>query len=90
MLLIINAEDLGADPRINDETFALMDTGLVTSTSVIANGPAFAQAAAKIGEYPHCSFAVHLNLTAFQPLTSSSHLSPILDERGFFLSSRDL
>jgi chitin disaccharide deacetylase len=67
MLLIINAEDLGADPRINDETFALMDTGLVTSASMIANGPAFALAAAKTKEYSNCSFAVHLNLTAFQP-----------------------
>jgi chitin disaccharide deacetylase len=88
MLLIINAEDLGADPHINDETFALMDAGLVTSANVLANGPAFAQAAAKIKQYSHCSFAVHLNLTAFQPLTRSSHLRPILDERGFFLSSR--
>jgi len=65
-----------------------MDTGLVTSASVIANGPAFALAAAKTKEYSNCSFAVHLNLTAFQPLTNSSHLRPILDERGFFLSSR--
>jgi chitin disaccharide deacetylase len=88
MLLIINAEDLGADPHVNDETFALMDTDLVTSANVIANGPAFAEAAAKIKEYPNCSFAVHLNLTAFQPLTRSSHLKPILDEKGFFLSSR--
>src|ERR1700742_5006608 len=84
MLLIINSEDLGTSPQINDETFALMDAGLVTSCNVIANSPSFDQAAARIRRFPHCSFAVHLNLTAFRPLTQSAALKPILDETGHF------
>ena len=87
MLLIINAEDLGAEPHIDDASFALMDGGLVTSGNVIANGPAFEQTVTRIRDHSHCSFAVHLNLTAFQPLTRSDHLRPILDGNGFFLSS---
>jgi hypothetical protein len=38
MLLIVNADDLGASEAVNDETFALMESGLVTSATLMANG----------------------------------------------------
>ena len=82
MLIILNAEDLGADSALNDEIFALIQSKAVTSATVIANGPAFAQAARVIRHFPDCSFGVHLNLTTFPPLRPSPHLQPILDEKG--------
>ena len=82
MLIILNAEDLGADSALNDEIFALIQSKAVTSATVIANGPAFAQAAKLIRHFPDCSFGVHLNLTTFPPLRPSPHLQPILDENG--------
>lgn len=82
MLLIVNADDLGTSQSINDEIFALMKTGLVTSASIIANAPAFQDAAARVRDFPNCSFGVHLNLTVFPPLGSSRELEAVLDEKG--------
>ncbi len=82
MLLIVNAEDLGGNVAINDASFALMEAGVVTSSTIIANGPAFEHAIAAIKQFPSCSFGVHLNLTVFPPLTASSGLAPVLDDDG--------
>jgi predicted glycoside hydrolase/deacetylase ChbG (UPF0249 family) len=82
MLIILNADDLGTSQDINDEIFALMRAGLVTSASIIANAPSFEHAAAQVRRFLNCSFGVHLNLTVFPPISSSWNLAPILDENG--------
>lgn len=82
MILIVNADDLGASERINEETFSLMKSGLVTSATIIANAPAFEHAAARVRDFPGCSFGVHLNLTALPPVAPSDDLQPVLDENG--------
>lgn len=82
MLLIVNADDLGTSQRVNDEIFALMDSGLITSATVIANAPAFQDAARRVSRYPNCSFGVHLNLTVFKPLSGAGGFEPILDPSG--------
>lgn len=78
MLLIINADDLGASEEVNDAVFELMGSGLVTSATLMSNGPAFSAAALRVKEYPTCSFGVHLNLTSFPPVSESKNLEPIL------------
>ena len=78
MLLIVNADDLGASEAVNDEIFALMQAGLVTSATLMANGPAFEHAVKNSVRFPNCSFGVHLNLTSFAPLSKLSILDPIL------------
>jgi chitin disaccharide deacetylase len=82
MLLIINADDLGTSEDVNEQIFALIAAGRVTSASIIANGPAFAHAAAHARRFPRCSFGAHLNLTEYAPLSRTSGLRAILDERG--------
>ena len=52
MLIIVSAEDLGTESALNDEIFALIQSKTVTSATVIANGPAFAQAAKAIAQFP--------------------------------------
>ncbi len=82
MLIIINADDLGATSEVNDSIFGLIDAGLVTSSTLMANGPGFKHAVERIPNFPHCSFGIHLNLTVFAPLTAPSALAPILDSNG--------
>jgi len=48
MLVIVNADDLGAAERSNDEIFALMESGDVTSATIMANAPAFDHALRQI------------------------------------------
>jgi predicted glycoside hydrolase/deacetylase ChbG (UPF0249 family) len=88
MLLIVNADDLGASEAVNDETFALMESGLVTSATLMANGPAFEQAAKYSKRFSKCSFGVHLNLTEFRPLSQGKHLAPALRAGEFFRELR--
>jgi len=82
--VIINADDLGLSRRVNDATFGLMDRGRLTSATIMANGPALEDAAARSKSYPRCSFGVHLNLTDLRPLTADPALKPILNDEGNF------
>jgi chitin disaccharide deacetylase len=86
-LRVVNADDLGASEVVNREIFELMATGLVTSGTLMANGPAFSDALDRIPDFPQCSFGVHLNLTAFRPLSAPGALQPILADGEF---SREL
>jgi len=84
MLLIINADDLGISPRANAAIFELMAAGLVTSATLLANGPALEEAAAASRGFPGCSFGVHLNLSQFAPLRPHPAFAGILDAQGNF------
>lgn len=78
MLLIVNADDLGASRVINDAIFAAMERGLVTSATLMANAPEVEEAARAAERFPQCSFGVHLNLTIYPPLAPSAGLKPLL------------
>lgn len=82
--VIINADDLGLSPRVNDAIFGLMDRGRLTSSTIMANGPALEAAAKEAGSHPRCSFGVHLNLTDLRPMTTDDALKPLLNEAGEF------
>lgn len=81
-LLVINADDLGYSRHVNDRIFELMDRGRITSATLMANGPAFEEAAEGLRAYPQCSFGVHLNCTEFRPLTDHRGLRVLLDAKG--------
>jgi chitin disaccharide deacetylase len=84
MDVIINADDLGMSPEVNEAILALVACQKVTSCTLMANGPAFAAAAARIHLYPQCSFGIHLNATEFRPLTTNPDLQGALDANGNF------
>ncbi len=84
MRLIINADDLGRSPEANRAIFDLMDQGLVTSATVMANGPYVNEVVPRLVHYPRCSFGVHLNITEFKPLTLNPCLDRLLDQEGNF------
>ena len=84
MKIIINCDDLGMNPTVNEAIFDLMREGRVTSATMMMNGEAVEGAAARIAEFPRCSFGVHLNGTEFRPLTSDPALGPLLNSDGDF------
>jgi predicted glycoside hydrolase/deacetylase ChbG (UPF0249 family) len=84
MRLIINADDLGISAQANAAIFDLMAAGLVTSATLLANGPALEEAAAASRGFPGCSFGVHLNLSQFPPLRPHPAFAGILDAQGDF------
>jgi chitin disaccharide deacetylase len=87
MRVIVNADDLGISEEVNARVFELMRVGSVTSSTLLVNAPAFQDAVRRIAEFPRCSFGVHLNATAFRPLTSDPALGPLLTPDGMFNAS---
>jgi predicted glycoside hydrolase/deacetylase ChbG (UPF0249 family) len=88
--VILHADDLGISHPVNDAIFYLMDQGLLTSASILANGPAFEDAARRSHHFPHCSFGVHLNITQFRPLHPSPGLAGFLRPDGAFHTSHSV
>lgn len=84
MKVIINADDLGMNPEVNEAIFDLMSRGIVTSATILANAPFVQDAIAGSVLFPFCSFGVHLNLTEFYPLSGNNELSELLNSRGQF------
>lgn len=82
MKVIINADDFGMNAQANAATIPLMESGHVTSATIMANGAAFDEAVAHARRLRGCSFGVHLNLTEFAPLAGAPDLNPILNNRG--------
>ena len=88
MNIILNADDLGMNPEVNQAIFSLMSERRITSATIMANGSAVEEAVKQQAEFPHCSFGIHLNGSQFYPLTQSAGLSPLLDSSGCFIPNR--
>jgi predicted glycoside hydrolase/deacetylase ChbG (UPF0249 family) len=63
--LIVNADDLGADESRNAGIFEAIEAGIVTSASILANGPAFEDTLRRIrfSSRKEISYGIHLNLS---------------------------
>lgn len=74
MRLIVHADDLGMSEAVDDAVLAALADGTATSTSVLATGPTFEAALARLPR--GTCLGVHLDLTGFPPLTGA----PVLEE----------
>ena len=77
--LIINADDLGSGPGRDKGILWAFQEGLISSASILANGPTF-QEAAQRALHHGLPIGVHLNLSEGRPLTGA--LPGITDNRG--------
>jgi predicted glycoside hydrolase/deacetylase ChbG (UPF0249 family) len=70
-LLVINADDLGFAPGVNRGILEAHAAGTVSSTSMMVNTPAFAEAAEQVRrDAPRLGVGLHLNLVSGTPLAS--------------------
>ena len=87
--MIVNADDFGLSPRVNEAIVRAFDEGLISSTTVMANMPAFAEASAIArdrGLLDHVG--AHLVLTEGEPLTDTMrHCRRFCDADGRFTLS---
>jgi predicted glycoside hydrolase/deacetylase ChbG (UPF0249 family) len=82
--IIVNADDFGRSEAINSAILDGIADGVITSTTLMASGPAFDSAVREARRFPGASFGVHLNLTQHRPLTRQVALDPLLDANGEF------
>lgn len=85
--LIINADDLGMSKEVDMEIEKCILSGVITSTSLIANGPCFDEGVLIAKKYPQISVGVHLNIIEFRPLTNAIVFEKhgMLDQNGCFI-----
>jgi len=85
--LIINADDFGLTERINDAIIECHQKGIVTSTTLMANGPAFDNATERARTEQKLGIGIHLNLSEGTPISDPSQLRSLINETGrFYLS----
>lgn len=82
--LIVNADDLGYSQEVNAQIFRGIDSGHVTSATLLMNAPAVEAALRELRHYPQASFGVHLNVTEFPPLTRHPGQAELCNENGEF------
>lgn len=84
--IIINADDCGYDSHKNEQIKLFIEKGLITSTTIMANGKDLEHIKGMYEQYADISFGVHLNLTELKALRYSQELV----ERGFMLEDGTL
>ena len=82
--LIVNADDFGLTEGVNRAIIDGHRNGIVTSTTLMANGQAFDHAVAAASAAPELGVGVHLNLTQGRPTCSVSQVRSILNPGGTF------
>lgn len=82
--LIINADDFGMTEGVNRAVLEAHRRGILTSTSLLANGAAFASAVEIARNTPTLGVGVHLNLTEGRPVADSARIPGLLTPQGAF------
>ena len=80
--LIVNADDFGWSEGVNRGIAYAHRNGLVTSTSLLANGLAFTSALDVARANPELGVGVHLNLSDGPPTTRPSEIAGLLNPYG--------
>lgn len=85
--IIINADDFGITQGVNKAIFELVDAGVLTSTTVMANMPYYREIL-KIGN--RIGIGVHLNLTTGRPVMGPDKVQTLVGKDGNFFKLSEL
>ncbi|MGD0796977.1 MAG: ChbG/HpnK family deacetylase [Acidobacteriaceae bacterium] len=80
--LILNADDFGLTPGINRAVAELHSAGVLTSATLMANGPAFEDAVAVARTHPTLGVGCHIVLTDGVPISNPSRIPTLLGPDG--------
>lgn len=80
--MIVNADDFGYTAGVNRAIVEAHTRGIVTSTTLMANGPAFSEAARIAGGTPRLSVGCHVVLIDGSPLLAPNQISSLRGTSG--------
>lgn len=85
--IIINADDCGNNPQINEAIDKALSLGAISSTTIMANSQHLEEVHAMVKRHPNASFGIHLNLTEGPAFTRPQIFRDkgIIDEKGCFV-----
>ncbi len=81
--LIVNADDFGLSRSVNRGILETHERGVVTSCTLLANGPAFEDGLKLLRETPGLGVGIHLNPLRGRPVSPAESL-PRLTRNGSF------
>ncbi len=81
MKVVINVDDSGLHPAVRRAVLDLSGRGMVSSTTVLANGPDVQEAARMAG----VGLGAHLNLLRGKPVLPADRVTTLVGRNGFFL-----
>lgn len=81
MLVIVNVDDLGLHPAVRRAVEELWELGVVTSATLMVNGPDAANAAKLRGP----GIGVHLNILRGRPVSPPNEINSLVGGDGMFL-----
>lgn len=84
--LIINADDFGMSAEINEGIMTGIESGLVTSVSLLVNMPFFDDAVEFLRRHKEVSAGLHFNATEGTPVLLPSEVDSLLKEDNTFFS----
>lgn len=83
--LIINADDFGIHPAVNEAVRKAATEGILTSTSLMAGGDAFDEAVEMARSMPSLGIGIHLTLVGgIKPVLPPSEVSSLTWDNGVF------
>ena len=85
--LIVNADDFGMTSGVNRAVIESHTRGIVTSTTLMANMPAFDEAVRLARAHPSLGVGLHFNITQGAPVAEASRVRSLLNERGEFFGT---
>jgi hopanoid biosynthesis associated protein HpnK len=80
--LIVNADDFGLTENVNRGIIVAHRDGILTSTSLLANGSAFEQAVSSSRKLVQLSVGVHLNLSQGNPVSPANRIPSLVNKQG--------
>lgn len=83
--LVVNADDFGISEGVNKGIVEAHNRGILTSTTLMVNMPAFENAVEISKDIPTLGVGVHLNLTTGTPMLPPSDIPTLVGEGGRFL-----
>jgi hypothetical protein len=89
-LVIVHADDLGVTHSVNAASIRALETGLVTSASLMPPTPWFPEIAAYAREHALADLGLHLTLTSertfyrWGPVASRDRVPSLVDAEGYF------
>jgi predicted glycoside hydrolase/deacetylase ChbG (UPF0249 family) len=80
--MIVNADDLGRTPGINEGVFAAHRDGILSSATLMVAYPAAEEAAAALGDHPGLGVGLHVQLTGGRPTLPPGRVPSLVDADG--------
>ncbi|MEB3310553.1 MAG: hopanoid biosynthesis-associated protein HpnK [Snowella sp.] len=82
--VVINGDDFGLSPSVNQAVIQAHEQGILTSTSLMVSGKAWAEAVALAKTHPNLGVGLHLVLVCGQSVLPPEQIPHLVDRQGNF------